>query len=59
MRARACALQFFEEERLRSYIAENQSGLMSAIDIPAMIRGVVESPDLDATLVTALTDLST
>ena len=45
-----CATQFFEEERLRSYIAANQGGLMTAIDIPRMIRETVQSPDFDATL---------
>eukprot|EP01043_Picozoa_sp_COSAG02_P076901 COSAG02_NODE_16572_length_1073_cov_1.785421_2_plen_97_part_01 len=51
-------VQFFEEERLRSYIAANQGGLMKSIDIPRMIRDSVESPDFDTTLVTALTDIS-
>lgn len=51
-------LQFFEEERLRSYIAANQDSLMSAIDIPRLIRDTVEKPDFDATLLTAMTDLS-
>ena len=31
---------------------------MKSIDIPRMIRDAVESPDFDATLITALTDIS-
>ena len=32
---------------------------MKAIDIPRMIRETVQSPDFDATLIKALTDVST
>jgi hypothetical protein len=49
---------FFDKQYIESYIADRSKSFIQGMDLPGMIKGILNGPDIDDVLLQKLTDIS-